>query len=180
MAKFVNFPKISFLEWPEAMDYRHPRGCLPLRPFPEMPVSIPIVNKSPHALPRYQTGGAAGMDICAWLPEGIVLRPLERRLIPTGLYIALPEGYEAQIRPRSGTAFKRGISLVNGPGTIDPDYRGEILLAVINLSEEAVEIADGERIAQMIIARYEVADWVLTEALHETARAAGGFGHTGT
>src|SRR5690606_8341642 len=145
----------------------------------KMAVSIPVINKSPHPLPQYQTGGAAGMDLCAWLPEPVVLQPLERQLIPTALYIALPEGFEAQIRPRSGTAFKRGITLVNAPGTIDPDYRGEILRAVINLSAEAVEIGDGERIAQIVIARYEVADWAPAGILDDTPRSAGGFGHTG-
>ena len=144
-----------------------------------MAVTIPVVNKSPHPLPAYQTAGAAGMDIAAWLAEPMVLQPLERRLIPTGLYIALPGGYEAQIRPRSGTAFKRGISLVNAPGTIDADYRGEILLAVINLSGEAVEIRDGERIAQMVVARYEAVDWAAAGLLQDTDRASGGFGHTG-
>ena len=144
-----------------------------------MPVSIPIINKSPHPLPQYQTPGSAGMDLTAWLPEAVTLKPLERRLIPTGLYIALPEGYEAQIRPRSGTALKRGITLVNAPGTIDPDYRGEIMLAVINLSGEAVEIRDGERIAQVVIARFETAEWEPAGVLEETERAGGGFGHTG-
>jgi dUTP pyrophosphatase len=145
-----------------------------------MPVSIPIINKGPHPLPAYQTAGAAGMDLCAWLPEPLLLQPLERRLIPTGLYMALPEGFEAQIRPRSGTAFKRGITLVNTPGTIDPDYRGEIMLPVINLSAEAVEIKDGERIAQMVIARFEAIQWEPASVLDETNRAGGGFGHTGS
>ena len=144
-----------------------------------MAVPISIINKSPHPLPQYQTASAAGMDLAAWVPGGVTLQPLERRLIPTGLYIALPEGFEAQIRPRSGTAFKRGVTLVNTPGTIDPDYRGEVKLAVINLSGEPVDIQDGERIAQMVIARFEVAHWEETETLEETARSAGGFGHTG-
>ena len=120
------------------------------------------------------------MDLAAWLPEPVILQPMERKLIPTGLYIALPEGYEAQIRPRSGTAFKRGLSLVNAPGTIDPDYRGEIKLAVINLDTQALEISDGERIAQMIIAPYISITWEPTElSLPDTTRAEGGFGHTG-
>jgi len=140
---------------------------------------IPIINKSPHPLPEYQTAGAAGMDLTAWLPQSVSLQPLERRLIPTGLFIALPEGYEAQIRPRSGTALKRGITLVNAPGTIDPDYRGELMLAVINLSDSVVEIKDGERIAQMVVARFESISWELTDTLDETTRAGGGFGHTG-
>lgn len=144
-----------------------------------MAVTISIINKGPHPLPQYQTAGAAGMDLAAWLPAPIILQPLERQLIPTGLYIALPEGYEAQIRPRSGTAFKRGITLVNTPGTIDPDYRGEIMLAVINLSAEPVEIRDGERIAQMVIAKFETAQWELAGLLQDTERATGGFGHTG-
>ena len=144
-----------------------------------MPVPIKVVNKSPHSLPAYQTAGAAGMDLCAWLPEELVLQPMERRLVPTGIFISLPDGFEVQIRPRSGTAFKRGITLVNTPGTIDPDYRGEIMIPLINLSTEAVTIADGERVAQMIIARYERAEWQPVANLDETARAAGGFGHTG-
>jgi dUTP pyrophosphatase len=145
-----------------------------------MAIPVSVINKSPHRLPAYQTAGAAGMDLCAWLPESVTLQPLERRLIPTGLYISLPEGFEAQIRPRSGMAFKRGITLVNTPGTIDHDYRGEIMLPVINLSPEAVTIQDGERIAQMVIARYERIEWQLTEELETTARAEGGFGHTGS
>lgn len=144
-----------------------------------MSLKVPVINNSPHSLPVYQTQHAAGMDLLAWLQEPVVLQPLERRLIPTGLFIALPEGYEAQIRPRSGMALKRGITLVNAPGTIDSDYRGEIQLAVINLSPEAVEIRDGERIAQMVVARHETVQWQPETALNETARNAGGFGHTG-
>ena len=144
-----------------------------------MSVSISVINKGPHALPQYQTSGSAGMDICAWLPEAVVLLPMERRLIPTGLYIALPEGYEAQIRPRSGTAIKRGITLVNTPGTIDADYRGEIMLPIINLSKEPQELKDGDRLAQMVIARYEVASWEEVDTLEATIRNTGGFGHTG-
>ncbi|MBS1615353.1 MAG: dUTP diphosphatase [Bacteroidetes bacterium] len=144
-----------------------------------MALQVPIINKSPHPLPAYQTSGAAGLDLCAWLPEPVILQPFERRLIPTGLFIALPAGHEAQIRPRSGTAFKRGLSLVNTPGTIDPDYRGELMLPIINLSTEAVRIEDGERLAQMVVARFEQIAWQPAESLDETARAAGGFGHTG-
>ena len=144
-----------------------------------MTLRISIINKSPHALPAYQTGGSAGMDLRCWLREAIVLQPWERRLIPTGLFIALPDGYEAQIRPRSGTAFKRGLTLVNSPGTIDADYRGEIMLPVINLSPEAVRIEDGERLAQLVVARFEHVSWQPADALDETPRAAGGFGHTG-
>lgn len=144
-----------------------------------MSVTVSIINKSPHPLPEYQTAGAAGMDIRAWLPEDIILQSLERRLIPTGLYMALPQGYEAQIRPRSGTAFKRGISLINTPGTIDADYRGEIMLPVINLSAGPVTITDGERLAQMVIAKHETVSWQTVENLEQTKRAGGGFGHTG-
>lgn len=143
-------------------------------------LKVQIVNKSPHGLPEYQTTGSAGMDIRAWLPEPITLKSLERRLIPTGLYIALPVGYEAQIRPRSGMAIKRGISLVNTPGTIDSDYRGEIMVPVINLSAEDQTLTDGERIAQMIIAEYKTVSWEQSESLDETARGIGGFGHSGT
>jgi dUTP pyrophosphatase len=138
-----------------------------------------IVNKGPHLLPAYQTTGSAGMDICAWLPETIFLQPMERKLIPTGLYIALPVGFEAQIRPRSGMSIKKGLTLVNAVGTIDSDYRGEIMVPIINLSGEVQEIKDGERIAQMIIAKYEQVSWQQVAALDETERGAGGFGHTG-
>ena len=144
-----------------------------------MTLLVSIINKSPHPLPAYQTGGSAGMDLCCWLPEAIVLQPLERRLISTGLFMALPEGFEAQIRPRSGTAFKRGLTLVNTPGTIDADYRGEIMLPVINLSAEPVRIEDGERLAQMVVARFERVQWQPAGALDATLRAEGGFGHTG-
>lgn len=142
-------------------------------------VQVPVVNKSPHEMPAYQTSGSAGMDLRAWLPETVVLKPMERKLIPTGLYMALPESYEAQIRPRSGLAIKRGLSLVNTPGTIDSDYRGEIMVPIINLSTEDQEIKDGERIAQMIVARYEQVQWEATASLDETVRGAGGFGHSG-
>ncbi|HLO70995.1 MAG TPA: dUTP diphosphatase [Flavipsychrobacter sp.] len=143
-------------------------------------MDVQIVNKSPHDLPQYQTAGSAGMDLRAWLKESITLQPMERRLIPTGLYMALPIGYEAQIRPRSGMAIKKGLSMVNTPGTIDSDYRGEIMVPIINLSTEPQTIEDGERIAQMVIARYEQINWAITETLDETERGAGGFGHSGT
>ncbi len=143
-------------------------------------MDVQIVNKSPHELPQYQTAGSAGMDLRAWLTESITLQPMERRLIPTGLYMALPIGYEAQIRPRSGMAIKKGLSMVNTPGTIDSDYRGEIMVPIINLSTEPQIIEDGERIAQMVIARYEQISWAITETLDETERGAGGFGHSGT
>ncbi len=143
-------------------------------------MDVQIVNKSPHELPQYQTAGSAGMDIRAWVSETITLQPMERRLIPTGLYMALPIGFEAQIRPRSGMAIKKGLSMVNTPGTIDSDYRGEIMVPIINLSTEPQTIEDGERIAQMVIARYEQIRWAITETLDETERGAGGFGHSGT
>lgn len=143
-------------------------------------IELSVVNKSHHELPKYETKGSAGMDLRAFLPEPVTLQPLERKLIPTGLFIAIPEGYEAQIRPRSGLAIKRGLSLVNTPGTIDSDYRGEWMVPVINLSQEAQTITDGERIAQMIIARHDVGQWLEVEVLPETSRGAGGFGHTGS
>lgn len=141
---------------------------------------VSIVNKSPHPLPQYQTSGSAGVDLRAWLPQSVTLLPMERRLIPTGLYMALPEGFEAQVRPRSGLAIKRGLTMVNTPGTIDSDYRGEIMVAMINLSNEPQEITDGERIAQMVISRYEQIEWQDVDVLGETQRGAGGFGHSGT
>lgn len=143
-------------------------------------MKIQIINKSKHALPDYATSFSAGMDLRANLDEPIVLKPLQRRLVPTGLYIALPEGYEAQIRPRSGLALKKGITLLNTPGTIDADYRGEIGVILVNLSTEDFTVEDGERIAQMVIARYEQAEWQEVEVLDETERGEGGFGHTGT
>lgn len=142
--------------------------------------AVQIVNKSPHPLPEYQTVGSAGVDLRAWLQEPVTLQPMERRLVPTGLYMALPAGYEAQVRPRSGLAIKRGLSMVNTPGTIDSDYRGEIMVAMINLSNEPQTINDGERIAQMVIAKYEQVQWQQTDTLEETERGAGGFGHSGT
>ena len=143
-------------------------------------MKIQIINKSKHALPGYATSCSAGMDLRANLDEPIVLKPLQRCLVPTGLYIALPEGYEAQIRPRSGLALKKGITLLNTPGTIDADYRGEIGVILVNLSTEEFTVEDGERIAQMVIARYEQAEWQEVEVLDETERGEGGFGHTGT
>ena len=142
-------------------------------------MKIKIVNLSKHPLPSYETNASAGMDLRANLEAPVTLKSLERALIPTGLFIELPGGFEAQIRPRSGMALKKGISLVNTPGTIDADYRGEIKLIVINLSQEAVVIEDGERVAQMIISRHEKAEWIQVEELRETTRGAGGFGHTG-
>lgn len=142
-------------------------------------MEIKIINKSHHPLPAYATPLSAGMDIRANLSEPITLQPMERRLIPTGLHIALPQGYEAQMRPRSGLALKHGITLLNTPGTIDADYRGEIGIILINLSKEPFTVNDGERIAQMVIARHEQAEWLPVEVLDETERGSGGFGHTG-
>ncbi len=130
-------------------------------------------------LPAYQTEGSSGMDLRAWLPEPVTLQPMARKLVPTGLYIALPAGFEAQIRPRSGLAIKKGLTVVNAPGTIDSDYRGEIMVAIINLSGEEQVIADGERIAQMIVSKYESVVWESVAELEETDRGAGGFGHSG-
>ena len=141
--------------------------------------NIPIVNRSKHPLPAYATPLSAGMDLRADLTEPITLAPLQRCLVPTGLYIALPAGYEAQIRPRSGLALKKGITVLNSPGTIDADYRGEIRIILVNLSNEPFVVEDGERIAQMVIARHEQAAWLQVEQLDETERGAGGFGHTG-
>lgn len=142
-------------------------------------MKIKIVNQSKHDLPEYATPSSAGMDLRANIDEPVTLRPLQRALIPTGLYIQLPEGYEAQIRPRSGLAIKHGISLVNTPGTIDADYRGEIRVILVNLSSEDFVVNDGERICQMVIAQYAQAQWESVEKLDETERGAGGFGHTG-
>jgi dUTP pyrophosphatase len=140
---------------------------------------IRIINKSKNNLPAYETAHAAGMDLRADLDDTVRLHPMERKLIPTGLHIELPEGFEAQIRPRSGLAFKYGISIVNSPGTIDADYRGEIKVLLINLSDEPFEINTGDRIAQMIVARHEKVNWEEVEVLNETSRGAGGYGHTG-
>ena len=142
-------------------------------------MKIEIINQSHHPLPDYATALSAGMDLRANLQEPVSLRPMQRVLIPTGLFIALPEGYEAQVRPRSGLALKHGITVLNSPGTIDADYRGEIRVILVNLSADPFVIEDGERIAQMIIARHEQAEWVETNELNATARGAGGFGHTG-
>ena len=140
---------------------------------------VKIINKSKHPLPNYATNQSAGMDLRAELSEPIELKPLQRTLVPTALFIELPQGYEAQIRPRSGLAFKNGISVLNSPGTIDADYRGEIKVILVNLSNETFIINDGERIAQMIIARHEIVEWKVVDALEGTIRGEGGFGHTG-
>jgi dUTP pyrophosphatase len=142
-------------------------------------MQIKIINKSTNELPSYSTALSAGMDLRAFLAEDIVLKPLERRLIPTGLYVEIPEGYEAQIRPRSGLALKKGITVLNSPGTIDADYRGEIGIILINLSPEEFVISNGERICQMVVASHEKVEWEISEILEETSRGEGGFGHTG-
>ena len=140
---------------------------------------IRVINKSKNSLPAYETMHAAGMDLRADLETAIQLKPLERALVPTGLHIELPEGFEAQIRPRSGLAYKHGISIVNSPGTIDADYRGEIKVLLINLSTEVFEVNTGDRIAQMVIAKHEKINWDEVEVLNETSRGVGGYGHTG-
>lgn len=142
-------------------------------------MNIRIINRSHHPLPAYATPLSAGMDLRANLETPITLRPLERCLVPTGLFMALPQGYEAQVRPRSGLALKKGITVLNTPGTIDADYRGEIGVILVNLSQEDFVINDGERIAQMVVARHETVTWEAVEDLDETERGAGGFGHTG-
>lgn len=142
-------------------------------------VKIEVINKGRQPLPAYATAQSAGMDLRANIPESITLQPLGRRLIPTGLYIALPEGYEAQVRPRSGLALKHGITVLNSPGTIDSDYRGELMVLLINLSQDPFTVNDGERIAQLVIARHEQAVLTAVEVLDETERGAGGYGHTG-
>jgi dUTP pyrophosphatase len=142
-------------------------------------MKIRIVNKSSNPLPQYATKASAGIDLRANLEKEVVLKPMERTLVPTGLFIELPVGYEAQVRPRSGLAIKKGITVLNTPGTIDADYRGEIMVIMINLSNEDFTIKHGERIAQMIIAAHEQAEWVEVEKLDDTERGAGGFGHTG-
>ena len=143
-------------------------------------MKVQVINKSKHPLPQYATGQSAGVDLRANLDEPIVLKPLQRCLVPTGIFMALPMGYEAQVRPRSGLAIKTGISGLNSPGTIDADYRGEVCVILGNLSSEEFVIEDGERIAQMVIARHEQAEWQEVEVLDETERGAGGFGHTGS
>jgi len=144
-----------------------------------LPIDIPIINLSKHPLPEYQTAQAAGVDLRANLAEAVILKPLERKLIGTGLYIELPIGFEAQIRPRSGLANKHGITVINTPGTIDSDYRGEIKICLVNLSNEEFTVQDGERIAQMVIAKHEKAYFVEVDKLSDTERGEGGYGHTG-
>jgi dUTP pyrophosphatase len=143
-------------------------------------MNIKIINHSGHALPAYASSASAGIDLRACITEDLILRPMERLTVPTGLFIELPVGHEAQIRPRSGLAAKHGITVLNTPGTIDADYRGEIKVILINFSADNFAITNGERIAQMVIARHERAEWVEVDSLEETERGAGGFGHTGT
>ena len=143
-------------------------------------MKVKIVNRSENPLPDYSTSNSAGMDLRANLEQAVTLGPLERRLIPTGLFMELPEGFEAQIRPRSGLALKKGISVLNTPGTIDADYRGEIGIILVNLSNEAFEVEHGERICQMVINKVETMQWSQVDSLEESGRGAGGFGHTGT
>jgi len=142
-------------------------------------MKVRVINKSRHSLPQYETEQAAGLDLRANIDEKITLKPLERNLVKTGLFIELPKGFEAQVRPRSGLAFKKGLSVLNSPGTIDADYRGEIGVILVNLSNETVEIEDGERVAQLVVAKHERIIWEDTEILEETQRGAGGFGSTG-
>tara|TARA_R110000764_G_C10731342_1_gene349499 strand:+ start:13 stop:447 length:435 start_codon:yes stop_codon:yes gene_type:complete len=142
-------------------------------------MNIKIINKSNHDLPNYETSASAGMDLRANLSESITLQPLDRAIIPTGLFIELPVGIEAQVRPRSGLAAKKGVTVLNAPGTIDADYRGEVGVILVNLSNEPFTIENGERIAQMVIAQHERAEWSLVDSLSETARGEGGFGSTG-
>ncbi|MBQ5779064.1 MAG: dUTP diphosphatase [Paludibacteraceae bacterium] len=143
-------------------------------------MKVKVINKSKHQLPEYATIASAGLDLRANISEPITLNPLERRLVPTGLFIELPQGYEAQIRPRSGFALKKGITVLNSPGTIDADYRGEIGVILINLSNEPFVIEDGERICQMVVAQYTQIEWQLTTELSDSERGEGGFGHSGT
>ena len=142
-------------------------------------VKVNVINKGHHPLPAYATPQSAGMDLRANILQPVTLRPMERRLIPTGLHIALPQGYEAQIRPRSGLALKHGVTVLNSPGTIDADYRGELMVLLVNLSAEDFVVNDGERIAQMVVARHETVDFAEVSELDETERGAGGYGHTG-
>lgn len=142
-------------------------------------IDVKIVNRGPHELPQYGTALSAGMDLRAWLEEPLTLQPLQRALVHTGIYIALPEGYECQIRPRSGLALKRGLTVLNTPGTIDADYRGEIGVVLVNLSQDPFTVHPGERVAQLVVARYEQADLVSVDVLDETERGEGGYGHTG-
>lgn len=143
-------------------------------------MKVKVINRSNHPLPEYATPLAAGMDVRAFLDQPIVLKPLERAMVPTGLYLEIPAGYEVQVRPRSGLAAKKGITVLNSPGTIDADYRGEVRVILVNLSNEAFTVEDGERIAQLVLARHERAEWEETDELSASSRGEGGFGSTGT
>ena len=143
------------------------------------PLNVQIINLSTHSLPAYATEGSSGMDIKAFIPENIVLLPMQRVLVPTGLFIQLPANYEVQVRPRSGLALKQGITCLNSPGTVDADYRGEIKVILINLSQEPQTIQNGDRIAQMVVQKVEKIEWILVDKLEDSVRGAGGFGHTG-
>lgn len=145
-----------------------------------MPITIDIINRSPHPMPAYATEGASGLDVRAFLQSDLLLAPMQRARVPTGLFLAIPPGFEVQVRPRSGLALKQGITCLNSPGTIDADYRGEVGVLLINLSGEATTLRDGDRIAQLVVQRVERVEWNAVEALPGTARDAGGFGHTGT
>lgn len=142
-------------------------------------MQVKVINKSNHELPKYETKASAGVDLKAVLDETIVLKPLERTLVKTGLFLEIPEGYEAQVRPRSGLALKKGITVLNSPGTIDADYRGEVGVILINLSNENFEINDGDRVAQLVFAKFNQAEWIDAEVLSDTSRGEGGFGSTG-
>jgi dUTP pyrophosphatase len=142
-------------------------------------MKVKVINRSKHALPNYETSASAGLDVRANLDDAVVLKPMERTLIKTGLFLEIPEGYECQVRPRSGLAFKHGITVLNSPGTIDADYRGEVGVILINLSNEAFTIEDGERVAQLVFASFEQAEWVAADVLTDTERGEGGFGSTG-
>ena len=142
-------------------------------------IQVKVINKGKQPLPQYATAQSAGMDLRANTTEPFTLNPLERKLVPTGLFIALPEGYEAQVRPRSGLALKHGITVLNTPGTIDADYRGQVMVLLVNLSDQEFTVGDGERIAQMVVARHEQAQWTETQELDKTLRGEGGYGHTG-
>lgn len=144
-----------------------------------MKIKVKIVNKSTNSLPKYETDLSSGLDLRAYIEEDVILKPLERALVSTGLYISIPAGYEAQVRPRSGYAIKQGITVLNSPGTIDADYRGEIKVILVNLSNEEVSISNGERICQLVFAKVDQIDWVEVEQLDSTTRGDGGFGHTG-
>jgi dUTP pyrophosphatase len=144
-----------------------------------MPLPVNIINQSGNPLPAYATEGSSGMDIRAWLAQDVILQPMERYLVPTGLFVELPEGYELQVRPRSGLAIKQGITCLNSPGTVDADYRGELKVILINLSGEPQTIRSGDRIAQMVLQKVEKIHWTPAETINETQRGAGGFGHTG-